>query len=130
MTKEGILRRLKQIGLVSTTFGIQSGSDRVLRDVYNRRTSTEKIRETAELLTRLEIPYVVDLIGSNPLETDQDRIQTLELLASLAKPYLLHPINPLTFYRNYAITVRAQAEGHDLVPTPGTTNYGPVPNPR
>jgi len=127
---ESVLRRLLEVGLISVTFGIQSGSERVLREVYNRRATLQGIRDTAEVLHRLGIPYVVDLIGSNPLETDEDRAKSVELLASLPKPYLLHPINPMTFYRNYPITDLALQEGVTLVQSPGTTKFGPEPNQR
>jgi len=127
---ERILARLKEVGLMSVTFGVQSGSVRVLREVYDRKTTPEQILETAQLLFRMGIPYVADLIGSNPLETDEDRILTAKLLGSMPKPYLLHPINPMTFYAHYPITLKAQEEHVALEQSPGTTKYGALENPR
>lgn len=125
LADEAILEQLKTIGLLSVTFGIQSGSERVLRDVYQRKTTQEKILETAHTLHKLNIPYVVDLIGSNPLENDIDRIETVRLLLSLPKPFLIHPINPITFYEYYPITQLAKEQEITLLKTRGTTKYGP-----
>jgi len=130
ISRESMLRPLKDAGLRSVTFGIQSGSQRVLTEIYGRPVKAEKIQETADVLRRLDIPFVVDLIGSNPLETDADRIETAKVLTALPKPYLLHPINPLSFYRGLPITKRTLAAGVRLVQSPGANKFGPEPDPR
>ncbi|HPA47992.1 MAG TPA: radical SAM protein [bacterium] len=130
ISRESMLKPLKEAGLSSVTFGIQSGSQRILTEVYGRPVRAEKILETADVLRRLDIPFVVDLIGGNPLETDADRIETVKVLAALPKPYLLHPINPLSFYRNLPITERAIQAGVRLAPSPGANKFGPEPDAR
>jgi anaerobic magnesium-protoporphyrin IX monomethyl ester cyclase len=127
---ESMLAPLHKVGLSSVTFGIQSASQRVLTDVYRRPTKAGSIVETAELLRRLGIYFVVDLIGSNPLETDEDRIETVKALTALPKPYTLHKINPLMFYNRYPIKAQAEAAGVRLRLGPGSTTYYPEPDPR
>jgi radical SAM superfamily enzyme YgiQ (UPF0313 family) len=111
IARESMLEPLREAGLSSVTFGIQSGSRRVLEEVYNRPVKVEDMAKTAGVLRRLGIPFVVDLIGSNPLETDEDRVETVRVLVSLPKPYLLHPVNPLSFYPKLPITERAREAG-------------------
>lgn len=130
ISRESMLAPLKEAGLASVTFGIQSGSQRVLEELYGRPAQVESIVETSEVLHRLGIPFVVDLIGSNPLETDADRAETVRVLASLPKPYKLHRINPMSFYRRYPLTERAMAAGVPLVQGRGTTIWCPPPDPR
>lgn len=125
MVKESVLRRLREIGLDSVVFGIQSGSDRIRREVYDRVSSREKILATAHLFHRLQIPYVVDIIGSNPFETDEDRLASVVLLAELPKPYFLHRVSPLSFFPGYMITEKAMRAGIRLVKSHGSTMLAP-----
>jgi radical SAM superfamily enzyme YgiQ (UPF0313 family) len=113
------LRRLREAGLQSIMFGIQTGSERTLRDVFHRPTPKARILETARLFHDLAIPYAVEMIGSNPFESDEDRLETVRLLADLPKPYFLRPVQPLQFYQGYPITERAQRERVPLTPWQG-----------
>ena len=123
MAKEKVLSRLKEVGLQSVTFGIQAGSKRILHDIFQRDVTRQEILETACIVKRLNLRCVVDLIGCNPWEIDEERIETVRLLAELPKPYVLHKINRLTFYRGFALTNRALEEGIPLEIYPGTSTY-------
>jgi len=130
ISRESMLVPLRKAGLRSVTFGIQTGSQRVLREVYERPVNVEDVNKTAGVLKRLGIPFVVDIIGSNPFETDEDRIATVKVLTELPKPYLLHTIGPLTFYSRYRLTERALAMGMPLAHQPGTTKLTAPYSPR
>lgn len=125
LTSERVLRRLKEIGLSSVTFGVQSGSERTCREVFDRPTTRERIFETARILHGLGIPYAVDVIGSNPFESEEDRFETVRLLAELPKPYFLHRVNPLLFFPGYLITEKARREGIPLQKSHGSSMTGP-----
>lgn len=85
-----MLALLKRAGVHRITSGVQSGSERILRDVYYRRTSRQQIISMAEHLQRLGIRHDFDIITNNPLETDDDCHETLDLLLRLPTPVRLN----------------------------------------
>jgi len=104
MADKDILAALKRSGLDRVTMGIQSGSERLLRDVYHRRFSNDKAVEAMETLEMLGIQYDVDMITSNPLETEEDCKETLELLIEAPPKCRLNGgLSKLSFFPNSAI---------------------------
>ncbi len=124
-----ILTMLRNAGMYSVTFGIQSCSPRILSEVFDRPTKDGEIQRMAQTLRDCNIDYVVDLIGSNPLEEESDRRMTLEVMLNLARPYLLHPINPLSLYRNYPIVKMAEDRGIRLIQDEGANKFMPEHKP-
>ncbi|MCX7015485.1 MAG: radical SAM protein, partial [Candidatus Sumerlaeota bacterium] len=102
---------LKKAGIRYTIIGVQSGSERVLREVYRRHANPRRILESVHLLRREDIPFVVDLIGNNPLETEEDCRATLDLLLAFPPGFTLHEINVLSVYRNYPIADLVERAG-------------------
>ncbi len=93
--------------------GLQSGSERTNRDIYNRPFSREKFLRCARLLHRHGIPATYDVIVDNPYETPDDWRKTIELVGSLpSSAYLL--LYSLTFYPNTLLYERARADGLDV----------------
>ncbi len=74
--------------MFNITMGIQSGSEDILYNVFNRRTPKGRIIKTAFILNKLKLPLrpQFDIITNNPFETEDDRRKTLELLMRLPKP--------------------------------------------
>ena len=96
---------IKRAGVGFVAMGLQTGSQRILREVYGRNAPRDKTIQAVERLHKAGIPVILDLIGSNPFETDEDRLETLTLLLDLPKgSFILHETNSLAFYRNYPIT--------------------------
>jgi len=110
--KREIIEILKDCGISYTVIGIQSGSERILYDVFNRRTSREKIINACNIINSVGVRYIIDLIGLNPFETEQDRWDTLTLLLKLPHPFFIHPVNPLALYPKHEITERALELGY------------------
>ena len=104
----------RDVGTDSVAMGIQSGSERVNRTVYNRHTSEERIIEAMGLLIDMGFVLLVELIGSNPLETEEDFRASAEFIVRLPRPYNIGTIYPLTFWRNYALTNMAFRQGIPL----------------
>ena len=77
------LRMLREAGLHWTTLGIQSGSRHILEKVYKRRDHREAVLDAARRLDALGIQVTIDIITNNPLETDNDCRDTLQLLLAL-----------------------------------------------
>jgi radical SAM superfamily enzyme YgiQ (UPF0313 family) len=81
---------LREAGAAMMTMGIQSGSERMRKEYYNRHDTNEEIVRAARILRRHEMHCSFDLILDNPLEDESDRRATLELLLRLPRPFELH----------------------------------------
>lgn len=84
------IRLLKEAGLAKTTMGIQSGAEKVRRELYKRNETNEEIIRAARILREYNIETAYDLILDNPLETEEDRAETFRLLIEIPRPYELH----------------------------------------
>jgi radical SAM superfamily enzyme YgiQ (UPF0313 family) len=82
--------------------GIESGSDRVANEVYNRRTDNRRVIEAARRIQCHGLRVYYDLISNNPFETEEDRVEVLWLLRQLPKPFELQLVE-LNFYPNIKI---------------------------
>jgi radical SAM superfamily enzyme YgiQ (UPF0313 family) len=104
-----IVELLKTAGCHTVGLGIQSGSDRIARDLYRRHYSRDRAIETAHLLNpNFDVYY--DLIINNPYETEEDIRETLELFLSFPRPFSIDT-NFLLWFPGQAITARALADG-------------------
>jgi radical SAM superfamily enzyme YgiQ (UPF0313 family) len=113
---------LKTMGVCYVHFGIESGSKKTLEEIYGRKDPKD-VQETAQILKNHGIPYRVDLIAANPYETDEDHMETLEVLLQCPHPFRLNPTNPLAFYFNSPITVKAKSDGVLLRKAEGVNGY-------
>ncbi|MCK6556416.1 B12-binding domain-containing radical SAM protein [Candidatus Binatia bacterium] len=110
MVDEKRVAMLRRAGLWATTMGIQSGSERVRRECYDRETSTESIVEACRLFKRFGVILNLDFIGDNPYETDDERLETLDLLCRLPKPFYFNYFS-LAYFPGVDLTVRALRDG-------------------
>lgn len=102
---ESKLALLIEAGLLRGRIGIQTASERILREVYNRKNYNDEIVRCSTLFARYAkqlVPPAYDVILDNPWETSDDRLQTLQLLRRLHRPYLLN-LYSLNFYPNTEI---------------------------
>ncbi|MCB9782106.1 MAG: radical SAM protein [Candidatus Omnitrophica bacterium] len=88
---------LKDAGLFSTTMGMQSGSERLLADVYGRKTLKTEMIQAPKTIQSLGLDLVVDVIGYHPMENEEDLKETLDVLINLPTPYTIHLINQMSF---------------------------------
>jgi radical SAM superfamily enzyme YgiQ (UPF0313 family) len=110
MVDEQKVRLLVDAGLWATTMGVQSGSERIRRDSYERETSNEEILESCRILADHGVVLNLDFIGDNPYETDEDRRQTIDLLTQLPKPIYFNYFS-LTYFPGVDLTERALKDG-------------------
>ena len=107
--EEEIVDQLVEAGLQIASLGIQSGSERVRREVFGRRQSNEEILEVARMCnTKLKMNY--DILLDNPFESDDDTRETLKLFLQFPLPFNI-VAHSLVYFPNYALTKRAVAEG-------------------
>jgi radical SAM superfamily enzyme YgiQ (UPF0313 family) len=102
---------LKESGLTKLQIGIQSGSERVNKNIYNRHVSNRKVIDIAHFIKKLEIDATYDIIFNNPYETPYDVAETAKLFLQFPKPLSLQGYN-LIFYPQTTITDRALSDNY------------------
>jgi len=85
---EEILKKLKFAGLKLIKIGIESGSKRINKLIYNRWFDRDKIIEVSKIIRDLEIIPLYDIIVSNPFEIGADKEATFRLLLDIYHPHL------------------------------------------
>ena len=116
------LKILKEMGLFSTCLALQSGSERINRDIFNRYFRKEEYVETAKMLKLLKIGFYVDVITYNPIENEQDLQCTLEVLSRLPKPFDVC-INHLYILEGLKIKTSIENYKNEEKPPNETFNY-------
>ncbi len=109
-TKEDVLLTLKEAGLSGVTCGIQSGSNYIANEIFNRKVANQDIIQCAKILNQLNINYNFDLITNNPFETEKDCQETLNLLLKLPNPTLNNGVSKLSFFPGTKIKERLDNE--------------------
>jgi len=109
ITKEKILM-LKDAGLHSIHIGIQSGSERVNKEIYRRQVPNNLLLEKVKLLNRLGIATRYDIIFNNPYETREDILETINLLTCFPKPFSIQGFS-LAFFPGTEIYEMAIRDG-------------------
>jgi radical SAM superfamily enzyme YgiQ (UPF0313 family) len=77
-------------GMVKLRIGVQSGNERIMREVFVRPRHDEKIFAGSEIVyknRRRMAPVQYDLIVDNPWEHPEELKDTLRLVAALKPPY-------------------------------------------
>ena len=78
---------LKDAGMAFVNMGVQSGSERIRKEVFNRpETLRDVIGGVSECWEKGIIP-TLDFIVDNPYEDKQDKISTLKLIYTLKRPF-------------------------------------------
>ena len=97
---------LKEAGLESVSMGIESGSNRMLNEVYNRHTPKERIAKSHSIISELKLFKSYDIMLDNPYDTTADLRETFRFLLSLKKPFVLHTFSYVHLPKT-ALTERA-----------------------
>lgn len=79
---------LKGAKLAWIVLGLQSGSDRVLRDVYQRKSYQRHFLQAAAIVHQYQVAGIYDVIMDNPLESEEDTIATIETFMETPKPFM------------------------------------------
>jgi radical SAM superfamily enzyme YgiQ (UPF0313 family) len=110
MVDKDILVMLRGAGLERVEVGVQSGSERIRKDYFERPVSDKRLLRTAQFLKEMNIVPFYDFIVDNPFETDMDRKNGLEFLLKFPRPFHLHVFS-LIYFPNTVITRRALDAG-------------------
>jgi len=107
------LNMLLDAGLIGIQMGLQSGSERTSKEIYHRPEPVSEFVRAAGVLDEFMDRLVVrtyDVIVDNPLETDDDRAETVRILSHLNKPFHLDLFS-LTLFPGTELYDMMRAEG-------------------
>ncbi len=113
---------LKDAGLAWINMALQSGSERICQDIYNRRSLPKHFVEAARVIHRHKIAAFYDVIMDNPWETEQDQLDSVRVLIDTPKPFFTQLFS-LTFYSGTAVRERAEKECPGAIEDPTAKNY-------
>jgi hypothetical protein len=121
-----LLSDMKDAGLAAITMGVQHGSERVLREHFNRPTSRERVLEAIdEILDLGSVILKIDYLTKIPMETEQDLQEALDLLLQIPKEVILQGIGETTAFPTFGYTRKiSQAVDDQLIPSVGSRLLG------
>jgi radical SAM superfamily enzyme YgiQ (UPF0313 family) len=100
---------LYEAGMGWINMGLQSGSERVCRDVYKRNVPPAEFLAAAQLVAEYPVAAYYDVIVDNPFETPEERLATVEVLMQVPKPFYILVFS-LRFYRGTEIRDMAEVQ--------------------
>lgn len=100
---------LKEAGLSWISLGLQSGSDRVCKEIYNRQSTSNDFLRAAKIVKDHRIAAFYDVILDNPFESTKDKLATIRVLSRTPKPFYTEFFS-LSFYPGTEILFRANRE--------------------
>jgi len=106
------LRALLKAGMGHIQLGVQSGSERLNREVYKRFVSNKVTLEKMRMLNKYKNKIVpsYDFIVDNPYETVDDQIEVIKFMYQMPRPYKIQLFS-LVFYPHTELYERAMADG-------------------
>lgn len=105
------VKLLVEAGMVYLEMGIQSGSDRINK-MYRREQTKEEVIQATKAINAFKdkmLPPDYHLILDNNWETDEDVLETLDLVLSIPKPFGLKP-SSLVLYPGTELYYKALSE--------------------
>ncbi len=97
---------LKKAGLSMVVMGIQSGSDRVNFDIYERKIRFFSVLKAAEIISESGAAPFYEMIVDNPYEKEEDEMETISSMSKLRRPYIIS-LAHLTFFPGTPLTKKA-----------------------
>jgi radical SAM superfamily enzyme YgiQ (UPF0313 family) len=105
---------LKKAGVIWVLMGLQTGSEKINKEIYNRNVSNEVFLKATRILLDYKICGSYDVILDNPYETEEDTMETLKVLLSIPKPFHFLLFS-LCLYQGTEIYTRIIEDGVDFV---------------
>jgi len=109
-----IIKMLSTAGLVKVNVGVQSCSERVLKEVFNRPQKVKKILEDNANYVSMGVLPTYDFIVDNPFEDARDLRDTVDVVRKFKRPHFFR-LYSLYFFPYHPLTKRAELEmGFDV----------------
>jgi len=80
---ERLLAEMKSAGCNGIKVGIESGSDRILKDVMRKNITVAQVKHAAQLIRKAGIHWTGYFMMGLPTETEQEMLATLELMRQI-----------------------------------------------
>ncbi len=96
--KEDKIGLLKDAGLSWVRMGLQSGSDRVCKDIYRRASYKKHFLSAMQTMHDHRVGVYCDVILDNPLEKEEDCLETAQALKEAVKPFYLQQYSLVAYY--------------------------------
>ncbi len=113
-THKDDLLLLKDAGLASVTMGIQSGSEEILKENFNRPVARQKAIEAAQLIVDTGIVGFFDLITRVQFETERHCRETFEFLCDLPREMKTVCFGNMTLFPGYGYTQQVEDQQRSL----------------
>jgi radical SAM superfamily enzyme YgiQ (UPF0313 family) len=104
------IRMLRDAGLASMTMGIQTGSQRILDEHFNRPAPLDEAAKAAQIILSQGIKLYFDMISKVPWETEEDLRSTFNFLTGLPQGVQLVGVGYMVSYPTYGYTEKVLAE--------------------
>ena len=114
---EPLLDKMKAAGAVKLTFGVETGSQRLMNYV-NKGTTVEKAARFLEYSDKIGIWNHIELIAGFPTETEKDLRDTLALIDRIKDFTDLYTLNPFYLYPNSRFYREPEKFGIKVLPAP------------
>ncbi|MBC8414118.1 B12-binding domain-containing radical SAM protein [bacterium] len=101
---------LRDAGLSLVIMGVQSGSDRVNFEIYNRKVKFASVEKAAEVISESGVAPYYEMITDNPYETEEDQMECISAMSRLKRPYTIS-LAHLTFFPGTTLTEKAIKDG-------------------
>ncbi len=100
---EEVAKRLAEAGCFYTSFGVESGNERIRNDILKKGITDQQIIDAARYFRKHGIKYVTYNMCALPTETLKEAFETMELNAkiksNITTPTILQPIIGTTIYK-------------------------------
>ena len=106
------VKSLARVPIALISMGIQSGSQKTLKEIYQRPTPIEKIAGGIEIFRQHRIKAEYHYIVNNPYEPEENVVETMRFIADHhnTRGAVLR-VFPLMFYPGTPLYERARADG-------------------
>ncbi len=101
---------LKEAGLQGVWIGVQSGSDRVRKEIFKRYYTNDVIKKQSEIFHKYGVSIRYDFIFDNPFELPEETEESIKLMQELPTPFSVNLFS-LKFFPNTEITKMALGSG-------------------
>ncbi len=107
---EELVKSLSESGLTLVSMGVQTGSEKSRRQLYNRPGTNKQILEAIRLLNKYNIEICLDLLLDNPMESLEDKMESVNLFLEFPRGYQLNMYS-LVFFPDTDLTKKAMERG-------------------
>ena len=103
-------KSLREAMLTGVWIGVQSGSERVRKDIFKRHYTNQTVLKQAEIFHKYGVSIRYDFIFDNPFETFEESLESINLMLEFPQPFSLNLFS-LKYFPKTEITSMALAAG-------------------